>query len=414
MSKAARTPKKNTAQTSARGQAPKGNAARASASDRAPKGNTARASASGRGKKPRTGPRTGIVAAVLAVLAIAAAATFAYLVLTSQPDESSFVPEQEEKLVAKEAKFVPPVTVTISFAGDCTLGTDEKFDYSSSFNGYYDSEGPDYFFAGVKDIFTADDLTVVNCEGVLTKTGKREKKEYAYRGDPSYAKIFARSGVEAAGVANNHIYDYGWDSRQDTIDALENAGLTAFGDDLVGYTKVNGVKIALIAGNTLSNHLSEEYNVLPRIERAQEKGAKIIIVQMHWGEMEEYNPLDEQIQIAHDCIDAGATVVVGSHQHVLQGYEVYKGRYIVYGLGNFCYGGSRGLFDPDCYIFQQTFTLVDGEVQVDDDVTIYPCLISSDRSVNNYQPVVVEGEEADRVWKKIDDSSAYVKKWNKS
>ena len=319
----------------------------------------------------------------------------------------------EAAFSVSEDTYNPPTTITISFAGDCTLGTDENFSYSGSFTQYYDENGADYFFAGVKDIFAADDLTVVNCEGVLTDATTRDDKEYAYKGKPEYAEIFARSSIECTGIWNNHIYDYGWGSRGDTIDALESAGLVVFGDEIIGYTEVKGVKIALIAGNMLTTGLSEENNVIPRIYEAQSQGAQIIIVQMHWGEMSEYNPTDAQIQLARDCIDAGATIVEGSHQHVLQGYEEYNGHYIVYGLGNFCYGGSRGLFDPDCYIFQQTFTLIDGEIQPADSssINVIPCLISSDRSVNNYQPVVVDGDEAARVEGKIEDSNAYIAAW---
>ena len=304
-------------------------------------------------------------------------------------------------------------TITISFAGDCTLGTDENFGYSGTFNEYYDGNGPDYFFSGVKDIFDADDLTVVNCEGVLTNLTTREDKQYAYKGKPEYAEIFSRGGVDCVGIWNNHTYDYGWESRADTIDALESANLVVFGDDLIGYTEVKGVKIALIAGNMLTTGLGEEDNVIPRIHEAQAQGAQIIIVQMHWGEMSVYEPTDEQIQLARDCIDAGATIVEGSHQHVLQGYEEYNGHYIVYGLGNFCYGGSVTLFDPDCYIFQQTFTLVDGIVQTADtsSINVIPCLISSNRSVNNYQPVVVDGDEKARVEGKIESCNAYIAAW---
>ena len=348
---------------------------------------------------------------VLGATAIMLAGIFVHMALSSQGSAAHEASTETPALEAQEASYTPPdITLTISFAGDCTLGTDEYFDQSTSFNAYYDEYGPDYFFSEVKDIFAADDLTVVNCEGVLTDATTRDDKEYAYKGLPVYAQIFARSSIEATGIWNNHTYDYGWGSRQDTIDSLEAAGEIVFGDDIIGYTTVKGVKIALIAGNMLSSGLSEENNVIPRIQTAQEQGAQIIIVQMHWGEMSEYNPTDEQIQLAHDCIDAGATIVEGSHQHVLQGYEKYNGRYIVYGLGNFCYGGARGLYDPDCYIFQQTFSVsqTDGSVATDDTVKVIPCLISTDRTVNDYQPVVVDGEEKARVEAKIADSSAYV------
>ena len=346
----------------------------------------------------------------LAVLLIGVGGNVA-LVANAQPSADAPKYENLPVFEVAEPKFVPPVKITISFAGDCTLGTDEYFDQSTSFNAYYDQYGPDYFFQEVKPIFAADDLTVVNCEGVLSNSTIRDDKEYAYKGRPEYAQIFARSSVEATATWNNHSYDYGWYSYDDTIEALEGAGLTVFGRGFVGYTEVKGIKIALVNGNMLGTGLSEENNVIPLIHEAQDAGAQLIIVDMHWGEMSEYNPLDEQIILARDCIDAGASVVVGSHQHVLQGVEEYNGRYIAYGLGNFCYGGARGLHDPDCYIFQQTFTFQDGVLQDNVEYNLIPCLIATDRSVNNYQPCVAEKDEAARIWSKVHQSSAYIANW---
>lgn len=354
-----------------------------------------------------------IALAVLLVL-VAGGVAGAYALVQSASPQSG-APAGGDSLAVSEGSFEPPAAseeeptgITITFAGDCTLGTEESFDYESSFTGYYDAQGPDYFFANVKSIFEADDLTVSNCEGVLTEATTREDKEYAYKGAPLYAEIFARSSVEATTVSNNHIYDYGWNSRGDTLAALDAAGVTAFGDEIVAYRDVKGVKVALIGANMLSLGIGIQDQVVANIQTAQNEGAQIIIVFMHWGVMREYNPTDDQIALAHSAIDAGATVVVGSHQHVLQGYEKYNGRYIIYGLGNFCYGGSRTLFDPDCYIFQQTFTVAEGGIETDDAVEIIPCLISSNSERNNYQPTIAEGADKERIEAKIADSNASI------
>lgn len=356
---------------------------------------------------------TVIALLVLSALVVGGAVGAYALVQSAAPHASGSAAGTDSLAVSEEAFEAPepevePTRITITFAGDCTLGTEESFDYASSFTGIYDTEGPDYFFANVKSIFEADDLTVANCEGVLTTATTREDKEYAYKGDPSYAEIFSRSSVEATSVSNNHIYDYGWNSRGDTLAALADAGVTAFGDEIVAYEDVKGVKVALIGANMLSLGLGIQDQVTTSIHAAQDAGAQIIIVFMHWGTMREYDPTDKQIELAHIAIDAGATVVVGSHQHVLQGYEKYNGRYIVYGLGNFCYGGSRTLGDPDCYIFQQTFTLSEEGIETDDAVEVIPCLISSDSERNNYQPTIAEGADRERIEGKIADSSSGV------
>lgn len=104
-------------------------------------------------------------------------------------------------------------------------------------------------------------------------------------------------------------------------------------------------------------------------------------------------------------IDNGADLVVGHHPHVLQGIEKYKGKYIAYSLGNFCFGGNTNPSDMDTIIFQQTFTIDGNGVQEDDNIQIIPCRVSSDYSFNNYQPTIAEGSEAERILQKLEERS---------
>ena len=127
---------------------------------------------------------------------------------------------------AKAGQENSAVTITVSAAGDCTLGTDENFDYESGFTGIYDSVGdPAYFFREVQPIFSQDDLTIVNMEGTLTEAESRAEKEFAFKAPPSYAEILTQGSVEAANLANNHSRDYGEQSYTDTINALDGAGM---------------------------------------------------------------------------------------------------------------------------------------------------------------------------------------------
>ena len=71
-----------------------------------------------------------------------------------------------------------PVSLTLSVVGDCTLGTDEYFDYDTSLNAYYENYGADYFMANVKSIFSKDDLTIANFEGTLTESTERDDHKY--------------------------------------------------------------------------------------------------------------------------------------------------------------------------------------------------------------------------------------------
>lgn len=322
-------------------------------------------------------------------------------------DQASDLTIEEQQPEENETKAeTKPVSITISAAGDCTLGTDEYFDPSTSLNAYYDSNGPAYFFQNVKSIFEADDLTIVNMEGTLTEETARQDKTYAFKGPAEYTQILTDGDVEAANLANNHSHDYGDKSYTDTIAALDAAGITNFGYDRTAVMDVNGVKVGLVGTYELAEGMGCEDEMISNIKAVEDQGAQIVIVSFHWGIERENYPTENQVNLAHSAIDNGADLVLGHHPHVLEGIEVYNGKNIVYSLGNFCFGGNSNPSDKDTMIFQQTFTVQDGELVEDNVTNIIPCSISSDSSYNNYQPTPLEGDEADRVKGRIDEYSS--------
>ena len=137
--------------------------------------------------------------------------------------EAAAIQKAQEAAQAKKSEETAkaaqkdPVSLTISVVGDCTLGTDETFDYDTSLNAYYDSNGKDYFFQNVKSIFSADDLTIANFEGTLTDSDTREDKTFAFKAPAEYAQILTSGSVEAVNTANNHSHDYGEQSYTDTL-----------------------------------------------------------------------------------------------------------------------------------------------------------------------------------------------------
>lgn len=322
-------------------------------------------------------------------------------------DQASDLTIEEQQPEENETKAeTEPVSITISAAGDCTLGTDEYFDSSTSLNAYYDSNGPAYFFQNVKSIFEADDLTIVNMEGTLTEETTRQDKTYAFKGPAEYTQILTDGDVEAANLANNHSHDYGDKSYTDTIAALDAAGITNFGYDRTAVMDVNGVKVGLVGTYELAEGMGCEDEMISNIKAVEDQGAQIVIVSFHWGIERENYPTENQVNLAHSAIDNGADLVLGHHPHVLEGIEVYNGKNIVYSLGNFCFGGNSNPSDKDTMIFQQTFTVQDGELVEDNVTNIIPCSISSDSSYNNYQPTPLEGDEADRVKGRIEEYSS--------
>lgn len=306
----------------------------------------------------------------------------------------------------KEAKSDEPIQITVSSMGDCTLGTDENFNPSTSFNAYYNAQGPDYFFKNVRSILEEDDLSIINLEGTFTDSDQRQEKTFAFKADPEYVSILTGSSIEAANLANNHSRDYGEESYTDTVETLEQAGIASFGYDQVDILEVNGVKVGLTGIYELAEHLDKQEEVRTNIAALKEAGAQVIIVNFHWGIEKEYLPNDTQKTLAHLAIDEGADLVIGHHPHVLQGIERYKGKYIAYSLGNFSFGGNSNPSDKDTMIFQQTFTVQDGKVEVNDDINVIPCSLSSASGYNDYCPTPLEGSEKERVLEKLKEYSA--------
>ena len=299
-----------------------------------------------------------------------------------------------------KASHDTPVTLTVSVVGDCTLGTDENFDYDTSLNAYFESYGKEYFFQNVKSIFEADDLTIANNEGTFTESYDREDKTFAFKAPASFAGIYSCSSVEAVNTANNHSHDYGEQSFQDTMDALDAEGIVHFGYDETAVMDVKGVKVGLIGIYELNDHLERKQQLEDNINKVKDEGAELVIVIFHWGNEKETVPDSNQTTLGRLAIDLGADLVCGHHPHVLQGVEEYRGKNIVYSLGNFCFGGNSSPSDMDTMIFQQTFTITNDGVQ-DDNVT-------NISDYNNYQPTPAEGDEKTRIMEKIQERSSWI------
>lgn len=330
--------------------------------------------------------------------------------MNASKDNSQKAYSDSQNTDSSNATVSSPVSLTLSVVGDCTLGTDETFDYDTSLNAYYENYGADYFLQNVKDIFSADDLTIANFEGTLTNSDEREDKTFAFKAPASYASILTGGSVEAVNTANNHSHDYGEQSFDDTLAALDDAGIVHFGYDETAVMDVKGIKVGLVGIYELYDHLEREQQLKDNIAKVKADGAQLIVVIFHWGNETETVPDSNQTTLGRIAIDEGADLVCGHHPHVLQGIETYKGRNIVYSLGNFCFGGNSSPSDMDTMIYQQTFTIDADGVKKDNVTNIIPCSISSAAydGYNNYQPTPAEGDEATRILGKINERSSWI------
>lgn len=314
------------------------------------------------------------------------------------------IEEEPEEIVNLEPVYVPEIIeITVSAVGDITLGTNQKTGYSGSFHEYYDNNGESYFLQNVREVFSEDDFTIGNLEGTLTNSNNiRTTKEWNHKGKPEYVSILKNASFEAVSLGNNHIMDYQMDGVNDTIATLDGAEIAyaisgQWGDKYGLYETEKGIKIGFVSvneyyeGNAVYQFLEEGYAEL------RNQGADLVFACMHWGGDKIHTLESAQYEMGHWCIDQGYDLVLGCHPHVLQGIECYNGKYIVYSMGNFCYGGSKNPADKDSMIWQQTFTFVDGVLQEETIVKAIPCRLSSKTSKNDYCPVILTGGEAEQV-----------------
>ncbi len=315
----------------------------------------------------------------------------------SVPESASMAsrPQEEAGIVYLTPAPTPsPVrTYTFSFAGDCTIGS--LWEWQGDQPGDFQSVvGDDYAYplSGVKSIFAADDLTVVNLEGTFTTSDVPVEKLYRFKADPSYVQVLKEGSVEAVSASNNHSEDFGEEGVWDTLSTLSGAGLsyTRAGSPLI-TTLPGGLTVGIVSYNTVENW-EDEYvwrmSVESDIASCQEAGCDLIIGFMHWGTVEYLvEPEDWEVAFAHDMADWGCDLIVGGHAHILQRMEVYNDVPIFYSMGNFCYGGHLDPEDKDSVIVQASFTWdADSQTVKRTSLNCIPCLISSHTYYNDYCP----------------------------
>ncbi|OKL35622.1 CapA family protein [Domibacillus mangrovi] len=325
-------------------------------------------------------------------------------VVTTKQEVSNVEIEQQPKQIV-ETKEPEKTTITISAAGDFTLGTDESFTYEGSFPHEAEKKGLSHFVSGLGGVFKEDDLSTVNLETTLTEATKKAEKKFRFKGDPDYAQILTMGGIEAVNLANNHIYDYLQQGYDDTIVNLEKEKIGYFGYDNHFETEVKGINVGALGYEGWQDSIEIREQVEKDIQKMRNDGVEIIIVHFHWGVERSYVPEESQKTLARFTVDTGADLVVGHHPHVVQGIEEYNDKFIVYSLGNFMFGGNRNPADKDTYVFQQTYHLEDGKLTDKKEIKVVPFSISSLMERNDYQPTRLEGTEKERVMNKIIDAS---------
>ena len=284
--------------------------------------------------------------------------------------------------------------LTISFTGDCTLGYYNEVDTTARFPYIYEHSGSEtYPFDLTRQVFGADDITMINFEGTLTESTIHRKKQFYFRGKPSYVKILTGSSIEAVTVENNHSFDYFETGYNDTLDCLRSAGVAYTSLSSPAVLDVKGVRVVMLSLCLVNTSFTDEMReqTVSRIRQYKQNGA-LIVMNIHWGVEGNKTCNRSQIKVAHFLIDAGVDLVIGHHPHVPQGIERYNGHYIIYSLGNFSFGGNAKANKPETFILRAMFGKDNTGNLVLNRISVVPCLTTSTGSkINNYRPTPLYG-----------------------
>lgn len=293
-------------------------------------------------------------------------------------------------------------TLTFTFTGDCTIGGEERLrNKEGSFFDYAAREGYDYFFKNYVDLFSKDDATIINLEGVLSDSNRQEKtsKTYRFRGDTDYAKILTKSFIEACSISNNHTKDFGNQGYHATVDTLKKNGIGYFGDSFYWIFEKDGIKVAFFSFVSSSYEGHRDWCTKTVQELRENEGVNAVVLCIHAGTeyATKHNPYQERYATI-GIEKMGADLVIINHPHVVQGISVIDNRYVCYSLGNFCFGGNTKVRALECLLVQADLKFADDGTFLGQQLRLYPAHISNDPEINDFQPVPVTGDEAGAVF----------------
>ena len=249
-----------------------------------------------------------------------------------------------------EREPAPDEGFTVTMVGDIILGR-TVHTIMARLNDY---AAP---FRRVADELSKADLTIADLECSLSDTIPPPDDPYTFAFMTYTAGVqgLRPAGIDGVSQANNHSMNFGAGGMRDTLATLDSAGIRHFriGETLDQARKpaifdVRGTRLAFLAydgvtGDTNGATAGSAGNsplvadLVAEDVASTAKQADIVIPFIHWGVEYTLTPTDEQRAVARPASDAGATIVVGSHPHRVQGIEEHRGRPIVYSLGNFVF-----------------------------------------------------------------------------
>lgn len=292
----------------------------------------------------------------------------------SQALTINFTPTAREKEEQKENE-----EITFTFAGDAMFGRAVQ----AQFKGDYENA-----FRNLPTNFFNTDVAVLNLEGPISPTDfspNTDPENLVFKFPPSTTEALKNLGINAASLANNHTSNQGQTMLENTREVLTNAQITPIGDpqnktDIAKTFAKGDSKISILAVNILANTPD-----LAETIKEQKNDNAFVIVFPHWGNEYQTTHSKTQEKLAHDWIDQGADLVIGSHPHVVQDAETYNNKPIFYSLGNF-------LFDQTFSYETQRGLVLKGKIK-NQKLSLELIPIGS----LHLRPYLLEGEEKDEI-----------------
>jgi len=269
----------------------------------------------------------------------------------------------------RSSRAATPGTVRIAFAGDVHFAgrTATRL-----------AEDPGTAFGPAAAVLSAADLTMVNLETAIAVGGSPQGKTFTFQAPPAAFTALKDAGVDVATMANNHGADYGSAGLAQTLAAIRASGFAVVGIGADAdaafapyYTEINGVRLAIIAASQVQDETLANFSAtdsapgianaysdrLIQAVRTAKARSDVVITYLHWGTEYQSCPNSDQRTLADRLAAAGATAVVGTHAHVLQGAGWRAdGKYVAYGLGNYFWWRSFGNAQDDNGVLSLTLT----------------------------------------------------------
>jgi len=245
-----------------------------------------------------------------------------------------------------------PGSIRIAAVGDILL-SDGYFDAGCGMGSLIKKQGPSFPFEGMRDYFQGVDILIGNLESAVSdRTIRKGLRANEFLAAPSAIDGLKQAGFNLLLVANNHILQHGAEAYRDTVRRVGRAGMEPVGHTPGGTPQ--GLATIERKGRTfgvLGYSMTEDehnpdvkeyahYRDMERIikdVRLHRGRCDYLMLLMHWGDEYVRTPSPGQIELAHTLVDEGVDIIIGSHPHVLQAVEVYRGKTIAYSLGNFVF-----------------------------------------------------------------------------